>query len=209
MPVGTLLCVIDGQTRGRPWTPAAARNDLRRISAKAGVRRRFAPHQLRHAHAVEMAREGVPLKVIQRQLGHVNRDGKLSSKGSRPHATALELGADAQNPPLGASATFGESNLGPSAHLQKVCGSRPSEMPSNERLWERPDGAPCAGPQWVHTDADALAGWRDEKGLQIAGFHEAADGIRTHDLLHGKQNLQRQFRTNIPANRRFLDSEGP
>jgi integrase len=38
----------------------------------AGVRRRFAPHQLRHAHAVEMAREGVPLIVIQRQLGHSN-----------------------------------------------------------------------------------------------------------------------------------------
>jgi integrase len=34
--------------------------------------RRFAPHQLRHAHAVEMAREGVPLNVIQRQLGHAN-----------------------------------------------------------------------------------------------------------------------------------------
>jgi site-specific recombinase XerD len=72
MPVGTLFCVIDGQTRGRPWTPAAARKHLRRIAAKAGVRRRFAPHQLRHAHAVEMAREGVPLNVIQRQLGHVN-----------------------------------------------------------------------------------------------------------------------------------------
>jgi len=36
------------------------------------VRRRFAPHQLRHAHAVEMAREGVPPNVIQRQLGHAN-----------------------------------------------------------------------------------------------------------------------------------------
>ena len=32
----------------------------------------MAPHQLRHAHAVEMAREGVPLNVIQRQLGHAN-----------------------------------------------------------------------------------------------------------------------------------------
>jgi hypothetical protein len=62
-------------------------------------------------------------------------------------------------------------------------------MPANERLWERPDGAPCTGPQWVHTDADALADWRDEKGLQIAGFHEAAEGIRTLDLLHGKQTL--------------------
>lgn len=36
------------------------------------MRRRFAPHQLRHAHAVEMAKEGVPLNVIQRQLGHAN-----------------------------------------------------------------------------------------------------------------------------------------
>ncbi|HEV7805243.1 MAG TPA: tyrosine-type recombinase/integrase, partial [Solirubrobacteraceae bacterium] len=44
----------------------------RRTAAQAGVRRRFASHQLRHAHAVEMAREGVPLNVIQRQLGHAN-----------------------------------------------------------------------------------------------------------------------------------------
>jgi len=45
---------------------------LRRTAVRAGVRRRFAPHQLRHAHAVELAREGVPLIVIQRQLGHSN-----------------------------------------------------------------------------------------------------------------------------------------
>ena len=71
LPVGPLLCVINGATRGRHWSPAAARAELRR-SRRAGVRRRFAPHQLRHAHAVEMAREGVPLIVIQRQLGHSN-----------------------------------------------------------------------------------------------------------------------------------------
>jgi integrase len=46
--------------------------DRRRAAARAGVRQRFARHQLRHAHAVEMAREGVPLIVIQRQLGHSN-----------------------------------------------------------------------------------------------------------------------------------------
>jgi integrase len=28
------------------------------------------PHQLRRAHVVEMAREPVPLSVIQRELGH-------------------------------------------------------------------------------------------------------------------------------------------
>jgi site-specific recombinase XerD len=72
LPIGPLLCVITGTTRGRHWSPAAARAELRRAAAAAGVRRRFAPHQLRHAHAVEMAREGVPLIVIQRQLGHSN-----------------------------------------------------------------------------------------------------------------------------------------
>jgi hypothetical protein len=35
-----------------------------RTATAAGVRRRFAPHQLGHAHAVEMAREGVPLQGI-------------------------------------------------------------------------------------------------------------------------------------------------
>ncbi len=72
LPVGPLFCIITGATRGRHWANAAARAELRRTAAGAGVRRRFAPHQLRHAHAVEMAREGVPLMVIQRQLGHSN-----------------------------------------------------------------------------------------------------------------------------------------
>ncbi len=72
LPVGALLCIITGPTAGRPWSGAAACDTLRHPAADAGVRRRFAPHRLRHAHAVEMAREGVALNVIQRQLGHAN-----------------------------------------------------------------------------------------------------------------------------------------
>jgi integrase/recombinase XerD len=72
LPVGPLFCVVNDPTRGRPWSAAAARSELRQLAREAGVRRRFAPHQLRHAHAVEMAREGVPLIVMQRQLGHTN-----------------------------------------------------------------------------------------------------------------------------------------
>src|SRR5215211_1652527 len=72
LPIGPLFCVIDGPTRGRPWSSANVRVEFRRLAAQAGIRRRFAPHQLRHAHAVELAREGVPLNVIQRQLGHVS-----------------------------------------------------------------------------------------------------------------------------------------
>lgn len=61
--------------RAAAWRPSAAagvRAQLHGAAARAGVRRRFARHQLRHAHSVEMAREGVPLLVIQRQLGHAD-----------------------------------------------------------------------------------------------------------------------------------------
>jgi site-specific recombinase XerD len=72
LPVGPPFCIIDGPPRGRPWSSANVRVEFRRLAAQACIRRRFAPHQLRHAHAVELAREGVPLNVIQRQLGHAN-----------------------------------------------------------------------------------------------------------------------------------------
>jgi integrase len=71
-PRARCFCIIDGPTRGRPWSAAAVRREFRAVAAEAGVRRRFAPHQLRHAHALELAREGVPLNIIQRQLGHTN-----------------------------------------------------------------------------------------------------------------------------------------
>ncbi len=72
LPVGPLFCIVTGPTRGRGWSNTAVRAELREAAVQAGVRRRFAPHQLRHAHAAEMAREGVPLIVIQRQLGHTS-----------------------------------------------------------------------------------------------------------------------------------------
>jgi site-specific recombinase XerD len=72
LPIGPLFCVIDGPTRGRTWSGAGVRVEFRRLAADAEIRRRFAPHQLRHAHALELAREGMPLNIIQRQLGHAN-----------------------------------------------------------------------------------------------------------------------------------------
>ena len=72
LPIGPLFCILAGPTRARGWSASAARGELRRLAAQAGVRRRFAPHQLRHAHAIEMAHEGIPLPIIQRQLGHAH-----------------------------------------------------------------------------------------------------------------------------------------
>ena len=43
LPVGPLLCVITARRAGRHWSPAAARAELRRTAAAAGVRRRL-PH---------------------------------------------------------------------------------------------------------------------------------------------------------------------
>jgi site-specific recombinase XerD len=68
----------------RNWSHGSTPLDVRRADAlrdhrphprarvAAGVRRRFAPHELRHADAIELADEGVPLNVIQRQLEHRN-----------------------------------------------------------------------------------------------------------------------------------------
>jgi len=41
MPVGALFCVIDGPSRGQPWSAAAVRVQLRQAAAGAGVRRRL------------------------------------------------------------------------------------------------------------------------------------------------------------------------
>jgi site-specific recombinase XerD len=71
MPVGALLCVINGPTSGRPWSGPAARTQLRRLALNAGVRRRFAPHQLRHAHA-------------SRWLGRVCRSTSFSASLATP-----------------------------------------------------------------------------------------------------------------------------
>jgi site-specific recombinase XerD len=72
LPVGALFCILRGLTRGRPCTAAGIRVQLRNAATQAGVRRRFAPHQLRHAHAGGDVAGGVPLLVIQRQLGHAD-----------------------------------------------------------------------------------------------------------------------------------------
>jgi site-specific recombinase XerD len=57
MPVRPRFCVISGRTCGRAWPPSAAPADLRRHAARAGVRQRSVPHQLRPAHALELAHE--------------------------------------------------------------------------------------------------------------------------------------------------------
>ncbi|MQA75751.1 MAG: tyrosine-type recombinase/integrase, partial [Solirubrobacterales bacterium] len=43
---------------------------LPRLARRAGIQKRVHAHGLRHAHAAELAAEGKPVNLIQRQLGH-------------------------------------------------------------------------------------------------------------------------------------------
>ena len=43
----------------------------------------------------------------------------------------------------------------------------------------------------------------------MQAFLRAAEGIRTLDLLHGKQNMPRRFHTNMPASSEFLATGCP
>jgi len=50
---------------------------------------------------------------------------------------------------------------------------------------------------------------RDTENPAVAGLSsEAAEGIRTLDLLHGKQNLRGRHLRNTPANGRLLATMG-
>lgn len=69
---GPLFCQITRGRVGQPLQQACVRQMLRRRSAKAGIDKRVHPHGFRHSHAANMAAGGIPLNVIQRQLGHSN-----------------------------------------------------------------------------------------------------------------------------------------
>ncbi len=58
--------------QGRPLAPEYVRNFLKRMAEKASIEKRVHPHGLRHSHAAQLAQEGVPMNVIQAQLGHSN-----------------------------------------------------------------------------------------------------------------------------------------
>lgn len=61
-----LFCTL----KGKFLSSAYVRNLMKRLGAKVGIEKRVHPHGLRHTHAFELANEGVPLHIIQQQLGH-------------------------------------------------------------------------------------------------------------------------------------------
>jgi site-specific recombinase XerD len=67
-----LFCSVLPPHTGGPVGSAYIRELLHELGRKAGIPKRVHPHGLRHTLAVELAREGVGVHVIQRQLGHHN-----------------------------------------------------------------------------------------------------------------------------------------
>jgi site-specific recombinase XerD len=63
-----LFCTLDGN----PLKPSYLRALLPRLAQKAGIEKRVHPHGLRHTHAYELMMEGVPVPIIQQQLGHAS-----------------------------------------------------------------------------------------------------------------------------------------
>jgi site-specific recombinase XerD len=65
---GPLFCTLAGGKLSDRYV----RDMLQRVKARAGIEKRVHPHGLRHSHAAELVEEGVPVNVIQQQLGHAN-----------------------------------------------------------------------------------------------------------------------------------------
>lgn len=65
-----VFCTIRGPKVGAQLHSAYVRDMLKERAAKAGIEKRVHPHGLRHTHAFELSMEGVPVHVIQLQLGH-------------------------------------------------------------------------------------------------------------------------------------------
>lgn len=56
----------------RRMSKSMVRETLMRNARRAGIEKRVHPHGLRHTMAYELLMEGVPIPIIQRQLGHAS-----------------------------------------------------------------------------------------------------------------------------------------
>ena len=65
-----VFCAYQKGAVGEPLSDRYARSLLTRLAHKAGIEKRVHPHGLRHSLAYDLAQRGVPMPVIQAQLGH-------------------------------------------------------------------------------------------------------------------------------------------
>jgi len=119
-----LFCTL----AGRPLAPQYVRALRPRHAKRADIEKRVHPHGLRHSHAVELRRRGVPLESVSAQLGHSNlatTDRHLAGLSTAERLEPLKQLA------LGAAA--GEGRVALETELAEVR-ARLEELAG--RLWE-------------------------------------------------------------------------
>ena len=62
--------LFPGKNPGQPISSSAVQRFLKRARKAAGIKKRVAPHSLRHSFAVHLLQAGTNLKYIQELLGH-------------------------------------------------------------------------------------------------------------------------------------------
>jgi integrase len=62
------LDLVFARPDGSIWPPVQFSSDFRRLTRKRGFMLRF--HDLRHTHASQLLKAGVPVKVVSERLGH-------------------------------------------------------------------------------------------------------------------------------------------
>lgn len=71
-PPGPVFCIVEGPTKGGRMSAPWVRTALAKLAIETGCPKRVHPHGFRHSHACSLAREGQPIHVTSRQLGHSN-----------------------------------------------------------------------------------------------------------------------------------------
>jgi site-specific recombinase XerD len=67
-PDAPLFCT----RKGTPIAVESVGRRLHNLARRAGIEKRVHPHGFRHTHAYELMMEGIPMPIIQRQLGHAS-----------------------------------------------------------------------------------------------------------------------------------------
>lgn len=68
LPGTPLICSMYGNKLAK----SSVYQTLKRAARKVGINRRIHPHGFRHSMAYTMAMDGVPITIIQKQLGHTH-----------------------------------------------------------------------------------------------------------------------------------------